>query len=53
MPHLTAVTRRKLKYLPQAGSGFHGAAALACWNWALTGLGPVQHNPDELFNYVS
>lgn len=36
-----------------AGQALHGAAALACWNWALTGFGPVQNNPDELFNFVS
>jgi hypothetical protein len=36
-----------------AGQAPHGAAALACWNWALTGFNPVQNNPDELFNFVS
>jgi FYVE-type zinc finger protein len=53
MPHLSALTRRKLKYLPQAGASPHGAGLLACWNWALTGFGPTQNNPDELFNFVS
>lgn len=53
MPVLTPTIRRKLKYLPQAGQAPHGAAALACWNWALTGFGPMQRNPDMLFNYVS
>lgn len=53
MAHLNAVTRRKLKYLPLDGQAAHGGQALACWNWALTGFGLVQNNPDELFNYVS
>ena len=53
MPHLSARTRRKLKYLPVEGAAAHGAVALACWNWALTGFGPIQNNPDDLFNYVS
>jgi hypothetical protein len=53
MPHLSARTRRKLKYLPQEDQAPHGAAALACWNWALTGFRPMQKNPDDLFNFVS
>jgi hypothetical protein len=53
LPHLTAATRRKLKYLPRHGQAPHGAGLLACWSWALTGFRAMQNNPDDLFNFVS
>ncbi|MGQ3055328.1 MAG: FYVE zinc finger domain-containing protein [Roseateles sp.] len=53
MPHLTALTRRKLRFLPQGGNAPHGAVALACWNWALTGFRAVQNDPTGMFDFVS
>jgi hypothetical protein len=53
MAHLSAHTRRRLKYLPEDDSAPLNPGLLACWNWALTGFGPNPVNPDSAFSFVS
>jgi hypothetical protein len=56
MAKLSDLTRERLLCLPNGNGGWgvaHGQGNLACWNWALTGFGPIQNNPDAMFDYIS
>ncbi len=53
MPALSDLSRRKLKFLPRGGNAPQNPGLLACWNWALSGFGPNEVNPDTAFSYVS
>ena len=53
MPTLPDPIRRKLKYLPNPGVAAQNLNTQACWNFALTGIGPNAVNPQWAFDYIA